>query len=276
MSTKISQVFQDYFDAEVKAAYGADSGLQSTVYTKTGVVGNKAYFRKAGKGTATAHTSGQDRAFMNPEFTQVPCNLSGWDAFDYADNLDETYTNVNEIKELADIAGVALRCKKDDLVINAMNLGFNATKNLVDSSANALKVANLLEAKKKLDDVGVDNMDRTFIHDASQLQALLGTTEVTSTDYNSVKALVNGEVNTFLGCKFILIPTRANGGLPLAGGVRTSFMYHKRAVGLALGKDIKTEMYYDGRRGGYIVGGSFSAGAVVIDDEGVVAIKTKA
>ena len=38
MSTNISNVFQDYFDAEVKAAYGSDSGLQSTVKAKTGIV----------------------------------------------------------------------------------------------------------------------------------------------------------------------------------------------------------------------------------------------
>lgn len=37
----------------------------------------------------------------------------------------------------------------------------------------------------------------------SQIDALLRTTEVTSSDYNVVKALVQGEVNTFLGFEFI-------------------------------------------------------------------------
>jgi hypothetical protein len=38
---------------------------------------------------------------------------------------------------------------------------------------------------------------------AQQLDNLLGTTEVTSSDYNSVKALVSGDVDTFLGIKFL-------------------------------------------------------------------------
>jgi len=37
----------------------------------------------------------------------------------------------------------------------------------------------------------------------SQLTALLKTMEVTSSDYNTVKALVNGEVDSFLGIKFV-------------------------------------------------------------------------
>ncbi len=37
----------------------------------------------------------------------------------------------------------------------------------------------------------------------SQLTSLLRTTEVTSTDFNTVKALVSGEVDTFLGIKFV-------------------------------------------------------------------------
>lgn len=37
----------------------------------------------------------------------------------------------------------------------------------------------------------------------SQLTALLRTTEVTSSDYNTVKALVHGEVDSFLGIKFV-------------------------------------------------------------------------
>lgn len=273
MSTNISNVFQDYFDAEVKAAYGSDSGLQSTVKAKTGIVGSTCKFRKAGKGSASAHTSGTDRTLMNPSFAQVTCTLSGYDAFSYADYLDESYTNVDEIKELAEIAGVALRCKKDDLIISAMNTGVSVNMT-VDGSAATLTVASLLSGKKLLDDKGVPNEDRTYIHSAGQLSALLGNTSVTSSDYNTVKALVNGELNTWLGCKFIMIPTRTGGGLPVASNVVTSFMYHKAAVGLALGKDIRTEMSYDPRKGGHIVGGCFSAGAVVIDDEGVVAIKS--
>ena len=65
-----------------------------------------------------------------------------------------------------------------------------------------LNVAALLSTKMKLDAAEAVG-PRFLVHNAAQLQNLLGQTQVTSADYNSVKALVNGEIDTFLGFKFI-------------------------------------------------------------------------
>ena len=139
-----------------------------------------------------------------------------------------------------------------------------------------MTIATLISAKALLDKNGVPTKDRTFIHSAQQLADLLGTTQVTSADYNSVKALVNGELNTFLGCKFLCIANREEGGLPVASTDVTGFIYHKDAVGFALGQEVQTEMSWIAERGAWIVGGDFSAGAVVIDDKGVVGVLSKA
>lgn len=75
----------------------------------------------------------------------------------------------------------------------------------VGGTPAGLTVAKLREAKKILlsNEVDVD-MDPLYIAvTAKQLDDLLGTTEVTSSDYNTVKALVQGQVDTFLGFKFI-------------------------------------------------------------------------
>jgi hypothetical protein len=53
-------------------------------------------------------------------------------------------------------------------------------------------MAKIRRAKKILDDRAVPNTDRTFVHSAAGLETLLGITEVTSSDYNSIKALVQG------------------------------------------------------------------------------------
>jgi hypothetical protein len=72
------------------------------------------------------------------------------------------------------------------------------------SPANSgLTIAKLRAAKFILDDNDVDDDDtRTIAVSAKQLQDLLKTTEVTSADYNTVRALVAGQVDTFLGFKF--------------------------------------------------------------------------
>jgi hypothetical protein len=81
-----------------------------------------------------------------------------------------------------------------------------------------------------------------------------------------------------LGVKFIVIAdNRTEGGLPTANaGVDViGFVYHKDAVGFALGQNIETEMSWVADKGAWLVGGDFSAGAVVIDDKGVAAVISK-
>lgn len=65
-----------------------------------------------------------------------------------------------------------------------------------------LNVQALRKAKYLLDAAEAEG-PRYFVISASSLENLLGQTEVSSADYNSVKALVNGELNTFLGFQFI-------------------------------------------------------------------------
>ena len=275
MSLNIDKVYQDAYDAEVKRAYGQVGMLQGTVRTKTGVVGKSIYFRKKGKGMATRHVAGANRTAMNVDFNQVQCNLSDWDAFDYVDKLSMKKINFTEIKELAEVAGDALGLRKDQIIIDAINTGYDSTNMKFGTSGAALTVATLISAVTALDKNGVPSSDRTFIHTAKQKADLLNTTAVTSADYNSVRALVSGDVNSFLGCKFICIANRLEGGLPNDGTNDIGFIYHKDAVGFALGQDVQTEMSWIAERGAWIVGGDFSAGAVVIDDDGIAGIMSE-
>jgi hypothetical protein len=72
------------------------------------------------------------------------------------------------------------------------------------SSDVGLNVEKLRAAKEILDANEVDPMDPRFcVVNAKQLRNLLAETEIGSADYNSVKSLVQGEVDTFLGFKFI-------------------------------------------------------------------------
>lgn len=274
MSLKIDQVFQDAFDAEVKRAYGQVGMLQGTVYTKTGVVGKSIYFRKKGKGMATQHIANANRTAMNVDFNQVQCNLQDWEAFDFVDKMSMKKINFGEVKELAEVAGDALGLRKDQIIIDAINAGYDSSNMKFGTSGSALTVAALINAVTALDNNGVPSDERYFIHTAKQKNDLLNTTAVTSADYNSVKALVNGEIGSFLGLKFICIAKRDEGGLPNDGTNDIGFIYHKRAVGFALGQEVQTEMSWVAERGAWIVGGDFSAGAVVIDDDGIAAVQS--
>jgi hypothetical protein len=67
-----------------------------------------------------------------------------------------------------------------------------------------LNVITLRAIKAKFDANDVDeSISRHIAIGSSQLQSLLGETAITSSDYASVKALVMGEVNTFMGFNFV-------------------------------------------------------------------------
>jgi hypothetical protein len=111
-----------------------------------------------------------------------------------------------------------------------------------------------------------------IIH-ANGLSSLLDEQELTSSDFASVKALVQGEIDTFLGFKFITLGDRDEGGLPLPS-TRTSYAFHRDAVGLGVSMAQKTEINYVPEKTSFLVSSMFSAGAVAIDDEGIVVISS--
>lgn len=68
-----------------------------------------------------------------------------------------------------------------------------------------MTIAKLLQAKFILDNNDVDpSLKRYFVCGPKQIQDLLNTTEVKSSDFNTVKALAQGDLNTFLGFEFIM------------------------------------------------------------------------
>jgi hypothetical protein len=74
----------------------------------------------------------------------------------------------------------------------------------IAAGAAGLTIAKLREALEILDEDFNDEADQKyFVFSAKQRTNLLATTEITSSDYNTVKALVNGQINDFLGFKFI-------------------------------------------------------------------------
>lgn len=72
-----------------------------------------------------------------------------------------------------------------------------------------LTIGKVRQAKYMLDSADIDDEDpRYFALTAKSLQDLLRTTEVTSHDYNTVKALVDGKVDQFLGFTFLRISNK--------------------------------------------------------------------
>jgi len=97
--------------------------------------------------------------------------------------------------------------------------------------------------------------------------------KATSADYQAIKALVSGEVNTLVGFNFIVIETRVEGGLTEAGNIVDSWFYQRPAVGLAVGIDMKTEINWIPERTSWLSNGMLKGGSVVRDEGGLVKVQ---
>ena len=118
--------------------------------------------------------------------------------------------------------------------------------NYVESGTAAnsgLTIAKLRAAKFLFDSNEIDEEEeRIMVVSAKQLQDLLRTIEVTSQDYNSVRALVDGALNTFMGFKF-----RRSQLLGKVSTVRSCYAYVKSGVilaerGLKTHMDVRTDL----------------------------------
>jgi hypothetical protein len=70
--------------------------------------------------------------------------------------------------------------------------------------STGLTLDKLLTANEILEGADLeDDAQRVIVVSPKQMTNLLNTTEIKSADYNSVKALVSGQVDTFMGFKFI-------------------------------------------------------------------------
>lgn len=275
MAIGLSNAFVTLFDAEVKQAYQAKAQLVGAVRQRKGVEGSTAKFPKVGKGVATLRIPQTDVTPLNVNFSQVTATMQDWNAAEYSDIFMQQKVNFDERQELVQVVANAIGRRQDQLIIDALTASStsNTVSNDIGGTDTNLNLDKLLAAKKLLDKGNVPPQDRHMVIHANSLASILAEQKLTSSDYASVKALVAGEINTFLGFTFHVLGDRTEGGLAVDGSLdRTVWAFHKDAVGYAEGMGPKTEINYVPEKTSFLVNSMFSAGAVAIDAEGIVQI----
>lgn len=276
MSTNLSPAFVQLFDSEVHAAYQASAQLRNVARMRTGVVGDSVKFPKVGKGQATIRVPQTEVTPINAAFNQVTVSLTDYQAAEYSDIFNQQKVNFDERQELAQVVGNAIGRREDQVIIDALNAasaGTTVAKTVVTSgsaAASNLNVGKIIAAKKALDAKNVPPEDRHFVIHANNLAGLLGDERAVSGDYQNLRALVAGDINTMMGFTFHVIGDREENGLPLATNDRTCFAFHKKAIGCAVGIPATTEINYIPTRTSFLILAKLSMGAGVIDTDGIV------
>lgn len=278
MAVSLSTNFVTLFDAEVKQAYQAQQQLMGTCRSRMGVVGSTVQFPKIGKGQATARIPQTDVVPLNVAHTNVTATLSDYIAPEYTDIFDQSHVNYEERQELVQVVSGAIGRRADQIKLDALAASSTSltVSNDIGGTDTNLNVAKIREAKRLLDGGNVPKGDRYFSMHADGLSSLLGETEIGSTDYNAVRALVAGEVNTYLGFTFVTFGDMDEGGLAIdASSDRTHFAWHKDALGYAESISQRSEINYIPEKTSWLVTAMLSAGATAIDDEGIVILTSR-
>lgn len=278
MSKNLSAAVIQQFESEVKHAYAGQGIVRKTVRVKTGVIGNQVKFPAMGKGLATVRGSTQtDVTPMNITHAKPTATLEDWVAPEYTDIFDQAKTNVDERNNLAVIIAGAIGRREDQIILDAFDAAtvtLTVSEDIGGTNTN-LNTSKMRDAKKQADAGGVPAADRHALIHANNLFGLLGDSDATTADKNTIKALVDGDINRWLGWQIQFMEDRTEGGLPIASSVRTTYFYHGGSMGstgVGVGIDFRTEVNYIPTKVSWLANGLFSAGSVVIDVNGLIEV----
>ena len=102
----------------------------------------------------------------------------------------------------------------------------------VTGTPATLTFARVRAAKRVLDLEDVEMEDRFFVITPQGLDALLNTTQATSSDYAAVKALVRGDIDTWMGFKWIV-----STNLSTSGTITSCFAMQRYALAFAMSSE---------------------------------------
>lgn len=278
MADTQSTVYGQAYGANImQLAQQGASKLMGTVFQKPNVKGKTFFQDQIGEWAMEVKAGRNSQTPNNDPALARRMGLM----IDYHDNRmldrgDELRT-ISDPRSAYSVAGAQSMGRKfDDIIIAAMHgtayYGETGSSSLTNSNVVLMSVANitmaqLLSVKKTLDDKDVPMEDRYWVATTTFMNNLLDVSEATSADYAAIKALVRGEMDTWLGFKWIM-STRVNSS-------HLGYAYHKTGVCLA-GMDgspmVKTDqradlsyswqLYYE-----------INAGAVRLEENKVVVVK---
>jgi hypothetical protein len=246
MSTQITTAFVNQFSSNIQMlSQQMGSLLRNAVDVET-VNGEKAFFDQVGSAAAVLRTTRHaDTPLVDTPHSRRMVTMSDYEYADLIDDQDKVRLLVDPTSTYARAAAAAMGRAMDDVIISAA-LGSALTgkdgttstpfdsNNQIAVDASGLTLAKLIAAKEILDSNDVDpSIPRYIAVSPKQITNLLDDPEVTSADYNTVRALVKGELDTYVGFKFI---TTNRLGLD-GSGDRRCFAWAMDGIKLAVGKE---------------------------------------
>ena len=234
MSVQITTAFVDQFKANILLLSQQKESVLRQICRMEPITGDTMYVERIG---ATEMQLIADRHGDTPQIdtphSRRKLTLADYNWNDFIDTLDRLKMLIDPQSTYAQNAVMAANRTIDDVIIEAIfgaaysgHAGATTVNNydvgecrLIQSTGairvagsdwsdvaeTGLTIAKLLTCKQLLDDAEIDpSRKRYFITNPYNINQLLNTTEVKSSDYNTVKALAMGQLDSYMGFKFLM------------------------------------------------------------------------
>lgn len=249
----ITTAFVQQYGRNVEILSQQKGSKTRSIVRMESVTGKNAFFDQLGSTTAIKRTTrNDDTPLIKSDHQRRMVTMYDYVWADLLDQEDKLKMLIDPTSEYAMNAAFALGRAMDAAILAAAGgtaytgetgatpVTFPVGQQVV-VGATGLTLPKLLAAKEILDNNDVDpDEERFIIVTGTQLSDLLNTTEVKSADYNTVKALVQGQLDTFCGFKFILCSQSI---VPVdISNDRLVYAFAKNGLLLALAKDITSKI----------------------------------
>ena len=256
MSDQITVNFVEQYKANVTLlTQQKGSRLRGTVSQMT-FTGKTAFVEQFGATAAIRRTSrhGDSPLIATPSARRA-LSPADYEWGDLIDKADQIRLLIDPTSPYSLNAAMAMGRAIDDEIIRAASddssktgvdgtdttalpAGQSIAVDYVESGADTASNLTVAKLRRARDQFGINDvdMDETLhlVVSQSQITALLRDDEVTSADFNTVRALVNGEINTYMGFQFHRTQRLAEE----TGNIRVCIAYPASGIMLGIGQDI--------------------------------------
>jgi len=207
--------------------------------------GSKKFYNQYGKNTMTEILSRyQETPISSVDHRRRMVTPRYWVVNDLLDPVDALAMCGDPLSAYSQANVAAANRQQDQTIIDAISGAAysdetGSTSNTiaaaqkVTAGGTGLSLVKLTAASKALNKAEVPSEDRTLVLNSEALDDVLNTTGITSVDYNSVKALMSGEIDQFMGFTWVrseLLPTDSSSS-------RLLYAFQKSGVQLAIQKE---------------------------------------
>lgn len=294
MSNQVTTAFAQQYSANVELQFQQMGSRIRPFVTEDPLGAEFKYFDRIG--TVNARLKGARHSDVQYSDTPHSRRRVSFEDFYHADMIDKEdklRMLIDPTSEYVQTAVSALGRQMDEIILDAaLGTAFSGktgstavthpasqqvAHNFVESGVatpSHLTIGKLREAIRILEanEAVMENEPLVCIYNAKAKNSLLQTTEITSSDFNSVRALVDGNINQYLGMEFVRTELIRQDG---SNDDRIIVM-PKSAIKLAVASDISANVeqiphkFYN-----YQVLVEMCAGAVRMWEEKVVEIKCR-